>query len=77
MDLLKIENSINKLQEMNKAFMIKNIRFFIYLFINGLVFSVLTYVLLRTYDFIGFEKTIIILAVMVFLTQLREQYKRA
>jgi len=73
----KIEQKINFLQTMNILLMKKSIKFLIYLLIQGIIFSILVFALFRVYDGVGFEKTLIILIVMIFLTQVREQYKRA
>jgi len=77
MDLEKWELRLKNAQELNKKIMVKNIRFFIWLLINSVFFLLISVGFMKAYDLLGFERTIILLITMVFLSQVREQYNRA
>ena len=77
MDILKWEAKIKEMQELNKKIMLKNIRFFIWLLINSVFFLLISYSFIRAYDILGFEKTLILMGCLLFITQVREHYNRA
>jgi hypothetical protein len=76
MDLEKWENRIKRAEELNRELVLKNIRFFVWLFVNSVLFLLVSYGFLRAYDVIGFEKTLLLLGVMFLLSNLRESYKK-
>jgi len=77
MDLNKIENIIIKLQDWNYALIKKLSSFFIWLLVSSFVFVLVASGVMQLFDAIGFEKTLILVLLVVIMTNVKEQFKRA
>lgn len=71
------EKMLNSLQEKNIKLLKKTSRFGIWILINGLMFSFVLSIILKVFDYVGFEKTLIIVLMMIFFSQVRQQFERA
>lgn len=76
-DLDKIEKTLDVLQAKNIIILKKLSRFGVWLLISGVIFSLMIGVMLQVFDAIGFEKTLILVLLMIVFSNVKQQYERA
>ena len=72
--LQKFEDKIKWLQQKNTAILKKSSKFGVWLIVSGVIFTILIGVIWNVYAVIGFEKTLVMVLVMLLFTQARNMW---
>lgn len=75
-DLDEIEKTILVLQAKNLALLKKLSRFGVWILINGILFSIVASTILSVYQILGFERTLLIVLLLIFMSNVRQQFQR-
>jgi hypothetical protein len=76
MDLVQLETQINELQKKNIVLLKKLGRFWVWLLVNGVIFTISAIAILQVYASLGFEKTLIIVLLLIVLSNVRQQFEK-
>jgi predicted branched-subunit amino acid permease len=77
MDLDKIDAFVKTLEEANKKLLKKLVSFGAWILISSVIFGIVAGGILKLFDYIGFEKTLILMLLLIVMSNVREQYARA